>query len=98
MPSQVHANGQSGGIPTFGVTVPFITMLAPFIEKLRVFGVTVDNHLSFDERITGVVRACKLPHESSEAHPLGHRHRPGHGEHRRVRHRLRETGLLQLRI
>ena len=33
-------------------------VVAPFIVKLRVLGVTLDNHLAFDEHNTGVVRAC----------------------------------------
>ena len=45
---QVAKLDQSGGIPVFDVDVPFIS-------KLRIFGVTLDFHLSFDDHITSIV-------------------------------------------
>jgi len=30
----------------------------PFVEKIKLFGVTIDNNLSFDDHISGVVRSC----------------------------------------
>lgn len=33
-------------------------VVIPFVAKPKVLGVTLDSHLSFDDHITGVVRAC----------------------------------------
>jgi hypothetical protein len=30
----------------------------PFVNKIKLTGVTVDNHLSFDQHVSGVVRSC----------------------------------------
>ena len=54
---RIDHHGQSSIILVSGVMVPFIV-------KLRVHGVNLDSHLSFDEHITGVVTI-----ESSATHP-----------------------------
>ena len=46
---QVAKHDRTGGIPVFGVDVPFVS-------KLRILGVTLNCHLSFDYHITCVVR------------------------------------------
>ena len=44
---------QSAGIMVTGAIVPFV-------NKIRVLGVTIDSELSFDDHIAGVVRACNF--------------------------------------
>jgi len=39
----------------------------PFVNNIRLLGVTVDNHLSFDQHVSDVVRSCNY-HISSLRH------------------------------
>ena len=79
---QVAKCDQSNGILVSGVTISFIA-------KLRVLGVTLDSHLSFDDQITDVVRACNKHCESYATHQWNHQ--PDYRENSRVLHRRRET-------
>ena len=49
---QVTKIDQSVGITVMGASVPFV--------NICVLGVTIDSELSFEDHITGVVRACNL--------------------------------------
>ena len=50
---QVTKIDRSTGIMVTGAIVPFL-------DKIRVLGVTIDSELSFDDHITSVIRACNF--------------------------------------
>jgi hypothetical protein len=48
---QVHSFNTTPGLCVTGSIVPFV-------NKINFLGVTVDNHLSFDQHVSDVVRSC----------------------------------------